>query len=224
MKLLYQDSALEFCVSDECITWISIENKAIFRRMLFELMNQCDGNEGPWILNHNSAAIDIEKYCHCIDNMLCIDTNGKSILTKLQSQLTKEATHLTEDVADIMNALHAFFYKLEFGYPFAIRHKLEIGINDLIKVGAFNFEVERNGDIADLVTYVEVVQYLMNPKLFVLVNIDLLLNPDELNQLLQTLLSKQLTIVCLTVGIAEELDLAKIPINRYILDNDFCLI
>ena len=49
---------------------------------------------------------------------------------------------LTEEVADIVNRLHAFYYSLEFGYPLSIQHKLEVGTAELIKLG-FNFEFNR---------------------------------------------------------------------------------
>lgn len=224
MKLMYQDSTLEFALNDTAITVLSVEGRRIFRRLLYELGVQCQGHDGPWILNHNDAALDMEKHCHFIMNPLDVDVNSKSILNKLQTQLVKEATVMTVELADIMNRLHAFFYRLEFGYPFAITHKMEIGISDLVKLGAFNFELERKGDLADLLNYVEVVHMLLKPSIFVLVNIDLLLDADELNQLFRTLLSKQLTILCVTVGTLEEEKLDKSLLNRYILDKDFCLI
>ncbi len=224
MKFLYQESTLEIVVDDSAITILSVENRRIFRRLLYELGVQCDGESGPWILNYNSAAIDIEKNCHFIMNPLDVDVNGKSILAKLQTQLVKEANLMTVELMDIMNRLHAFFYSLEFGYPFAIRHKDEIGVADLIKVGAFNFELERKGDVADLINYLEVVQFLLSPKVFILVNLDLLLDSDELNQLFKTLVSKQFTVLCITVGKIDELNLEKSLINGYILDKDFCLI
>lgn len=224
MKLMYQDSILDFEIFHDKVTVISFEDRKVFRRMVTELDVQCDGGEGPWILNDNDKAFSIDKYSHIILNPLYVDVNSKTLLTKLQNQLSKEALLMTEEVADIVNRLHAFYYSLEFGYPLSIQHKLEIGTAELIKLGSFNFEFNRKGDIMDLMSYIEVVDTLLSPMLYIVVNLDLVLNDDEINAFYQNTLSRQLRLVCLTTGSLNKEKLDKSLINGYILDNDFCVI
>lgn len=222
MKLMYQDSTLDFEVSSDKVTVISFENCKVFRRMVTELDIQCDGGEGPWILNDNNKAFNLDKYGQL--NPLYVDINSKALLTKLQNQLSKEALLMTEEVADIVNRLHAFYYSLEFGYPLSIQHKLEIGTAELIKLGSFNFEFNRTGDIMDFMSYIEVVDKLLSPMVYIMVNLDLVLNDDEINAFYHNMLSRQLRLVCLTTGSFVKENLDKSLINGYILDNDFCVI
>ena len=224
MKLMYQDSILDFEIFHDKVTVISFEDCKVFRHMVTELDIQCDGGEGPWILNDNNKAFSIDKYCHMILNPLYVDVSSKTLLTKLQNQLSKEALLMTEEVADIVNRLHAFYYSLEFGYPLSIQHKLEIGTAELIKLGSFNFEFNRKGDVMDLMSYIEVVDTLLSPMLYIMVNLDLVLNDDELNVFYRNMLSRQLRLVCLTTGSLNKEKLDKSLINGYILDNDFCVI
>ena len=224
MKLMYQDSTLDFEVSSDKVTVISFENCKVFRRMVTELDIQCDGGEGPWILNDNNKAFNLDKYGHIILNPLYVDINSKALLTKLQNQLSKEALLMTEEVADIVNRIHAFYYSLEFGYPLSIQHKLEIGTAELIKLGSFNFEFNRTGDIMDFMSYIEVVDKLLSPMVYIMVNLDLVLNDDEINAFYHNMLSRQLRLVCLTTGSFVKENLDKSLINGYILDNDFCVI
>ena len=224
MKLIYQDSILDFEISNDKVTVISFEDRKVFRRMVTELDIQCGGGEGPWILNDKDNAFSIDKYSYIILNPLYVDVNSKTLLTKLQNQLSKEALLMTEEVADIVNRLHAFYYSLEFGYPLSIQHKLEIGTAELIKLGSFNFEFNRKGDIMDLMSYIEVVDTLLSPMIYIVVNIDLVLNDDELNVFYQNMLSRQLRLICLTTGSLNNEKLDKSLINGYILDNDFCVI
>ena len=224
MKLMYQDSTLDFELPQDKVTVISFENRKVFRRMITEIDIQCEGGEGPWILNDNNKAFNLDKYGHMILNPLYVDVNSKSLLTKLQNQLAKEALLMTEEVADIVNRLHAFYYSLEFGYPLSILHKLEIGTAELIKLGSFNFEFNRKGDIIDLMSYIEVVDTLLSPMLYIMVNLDLVLNDDELTVFYKNMLSRQLRLVCLTTGIFSKEKLDKNIVNGYILDNDFCVI
>ena len=224
MKLMYQDSTLDFEVSSDKVTVISFENCKVFRRMVTELDIQCDGGEGPWILNDNNKAFNLDKYGHIILNPLYVDINSKALLTKLQNQLSKEALLMTEEVADIVNRLHAFYYSLEFGYPLSIQHKLEISTAELIKLGSFNFKFNRTGDIMDFMSYIEVVDKLLSPMVYIMVNLDLVLNDDEINAFYLNMLSRQLRLVCLTTGSFDKENLDKSLINGYILDNDFCVI
>lgn len=224
MKLMYQDSTLDFEVSSDKVTVISFENCKVFRRMVTELDIQCDGGEGPWILNDNNKAFNLDKYGHIILNPLYVDINSKALLTKLQNQLSKEALLMTEEVADIVNRLHAFYYSLEFGYPLSIQHKLEISTAELIKLGSFNFKFNRTGDIMDFMSYIEVVDKLLSPMVYIMVNLDLVLNDDEINAFYHNMLSRQLRLVCLTTGFFVKENLDKSLINGYILDNDFCVI
>lgn len=224
MKLMYQDSTLDFELPQDKVTVISFENRKVFRRMITEIDIQCEGGEGPWILNDNNKAFNLDKYGHMILNPLYVDVNSKSLLTKLQNQLAKEALLMTEEVADIVNRLHAFYYSLEFGYLLSIQHKLEIGTAELIKLGSFNFEFNRKGDIIDLMSYIEVVDTLLSPMLYIMVNLDLVLNDDELTVFYKNMLSRQLRLVCLTTGIFSKEKLDKNIVNGYILDNDFCVI
>lgn len=224
MKLMYKDSTLDFEVSSDKVTVISFENCKVFRRMVTELDIQCDGGEGPWILNDNNKAFNLDRYGHIILNPLYVDINSKALLTKLQNQLSKEALLMTEEVADIVNRLHAFYYSLEFGYPLSIQHKLEIGTAELIKLGSFNFEFNRTGDIMDFMSYIEVVDKLLSPMVYIMVNLDLVLNDDEINAFYHNMLSRQLRLVCLTTGFFVKENLDKSLINGYILDNDFCVI
>ena len=224
MKLMYQDSILEFEVLRDKVTVVSFENRKVFRRMVTELDIQCDSGVGPWILNDNDKAFNLDKYSHIILNPLYVDVNSKSLLTKLQNQLTKEALLMTEEVADIVNRLHALYDSVELGYPLSIQHKMEMGAAEIIKLGSFNFEFNRKGDVMDLMSYIEVVDTLLSPMIFIMVNLDLVLNDDEINVFYQNMLSRQLRLVCFTTGSFNREALDKSLINRYILDNDFCII
>ena len=73
-------------------------------------------------------------------------------------------------------------------------------------------------------SYIEVVDTLLSPMLYIMVNLDLVLNDDELTVFYKNMLSRQLRLVCLTTGIFSKEKLDKNIVNGYILDNDFCVI
>lgn len=153
-----------------------------------------------------------------------MDVNSKTILTKLNANLVKESNLIVEDLHDTVSKLHQFFYKLEFESTLAIEHKEEIVASDIIKLGTFKIHESDADAVVRLVDYIDVVHELLHPDLFVIMNIDMYLDSEELYQFFNTILAKQLCILCISSGSYGLHDIEKSLINGYTLDNDFCLI
>lgn len=224
MKLFYQDSTIEINLDTTKINYLCIERHSVFRHMILELYEQYNGGEGPWIYNVNAKGVPIDKSLHVIMNPIQVDVNSKTILTKLNANLVKESNLIMEDLHDTVSKLHQFFYKLECGFTLAIEHKEEIVASDIIKLGTFKIHESDTDAVVRLVDYIDVVHELLHPNLFVIMNIDMYLDSEELHQFFKTILAKQLCILCISSGSYGLYDIEKSLINGYTLDNDFCLI
>lgn len=224
MKLFYQDSTIEINLDTTKINYLCIERHSVFRHMILELYEQYNGGEGPWIYNVNAKGVPIDKSLHVIMNPIQVDVNSKIILTKLNANLVKESNLIMEDLHDTVSKLHQFFYKLEFESTLVIEHKEEIVASDIIKLGTFKIHESDTDAVVRLVDYIDVVHELLHPDLFVIMNIDMYLDSEELYQFFNTILAKQLCILCISSGSYGLHDIEKSLINGYTLDNDFCLI
>lgn len=223
MKLLYVGSTFEFEVLEDKATYIAVEDKRLFRSMVADFEQQTSGAEGFWILKHNCKALKMDKSLHLIMNPLHVDINSKSILTKLQNALVKDADTMVLEYLEVQNLIQKFLTDLEFGYPLEITHKMEISIADLVKLGSFHFIEDSKDQIDTLLTYMEVVRELLKVDVFVLVNIDIVLDDEELELFIKTALARKLTLVCLTTSQLQEIHIDKSLINGYTVDKDFCL-
>ena len=190
MKLFYQDSTIEINLDTTKINYLCIERHSVFRHMILELYEQYNGGEGPWIYNVNAKGVPIDKSLHVIMNPIQVDVNSKTILTKLNANLVKESNLIMEDLHDTVSKLHQFFYKLEFGFTLAIEHKEEIVASDIIKLGTFKIHESDTDAVVRLVDYIDVVHELLHPDLFVIMNIDMYLDSEELHQFFNTILAK----------------------------------
>ena len=224
MKLFYQDSTIEINLDTTKINYLCIERHSVFRHMILELYEQYNGGEGPWIYNVNAKGVPIDKSLHVIMNPIQVDVNSKTILTKLNANLVKESNLMMEDLHDVVCKLHQFFYKLEFEANIALEHKEEIVASDIIKLGTFKIHESDTDAVVRLVDYIDVVHELLHPDLFVIMNIDMYLDSEELYQFFNTILVKQLCILCISSGSYGLHDIEKSLINGYTLDSDFCLI
>lgn len=224
MKLLYQDSVIELQLYTEQINFLCIEKHSMFRYMVLDFYEQCNGASGPWIYNVNAKSQNIEKSIHCIMNPIQVDVNSKTVLNKLHAGLVKEANLMTEELNSIIRALHTFYYSLEFSASLDIEHKQGISAADLIKLGAFTIHESTRDEISKLIDYIDIVRELLQPDIFVLVNIDVYLDSKELELLFKTILAKQICVLCISTTIDSIKNVDKTWINSYTLDSDFCLL
>ena len=191
--------------------------------MLYDFVAQGNGEVGLWVLGEDGKCLNLQKQLYIIRDPLNTDINSKDILTKLQNQLIKTGNDFMQDVFDINQKIQNFYCSVENEYPYDIIHKQELSVQELVKMGGFNFYTENTGELIDLVSYIEVVQEFINPAMFVLVNLHAVTNLDERNVLFKTLVEKKFPVLCLESSL-DSIEVDKNVEVRYILDKDFCLI
>ena len=223
MKLSYGDSVISLEITDNMISTLVIEDKRQFRHLLYDLVAQSNGEAGLWVLGEDGKCLNLEKQLYVIRDPLNTDINSREILTKLQNQLIKTGNDFMQEIFDINQKIQNFYYSLENEYPYDIIHKQELSVQELVKMGGFNFYIENTGELIDLVSYIEVVQEFINPNLFVLVNLHAVTNVDERGILFKTLVEKKFPVLCLESSL-DSIEVDKNVEVRYILDKDFCLI
>lgn len=223
MKLSYGDSVITMDITDDKVSTLVIEDKRQFRHLLYDLVAQSNGEAGLWVLGEDGKCLNLEKQLYVIRDPLNTDINSREILTKLQNQLIKTGNDFMQEIFDINQKIQNFYYSLENEYPYDIIHKQELSVQELVKMGGFNFYIENTGELIDLVSYIEVVQEFINPAMFVLVNLHAVTNLDERNVLFKTLVEKKFPVLCLESSL-DSIEVDKNVEVRYILDKDFCLI
>ena len=223
MKLSYGDSVITMDITDDKVSTLVIEDKRQFRHLLYDLVAQSNGEAGLWVLGEDGKCLNLEKQLYVIRDPLNTDINSREILTKLQNQLIKTGNDFMQEIFDINLKIQNFYYSLENEYPYDIIHKQELSVQELVKMGGFNFYIENTGELIDLVSYIEVVQEFINPAMFVLVNLHAVTNLDERNVLFKTLVEKKFPVLCLESSL-DSIEFDKNVEVRYILDKDFCLI
>ncbi len=223
MKLSYGDSVITMDITDDKVSTLEIEDKRQFRHLLYDLVAQSNGEAGLWVLGEDGKCLNLEKQLYVIRDPLNTDINSREILTKLQNQLIKTGNDFMQEIFDINQKIQNFYYSLENEYPYDIIHKQELSVQELVKMGGFNFYIENTGELIDLVSYIEVVQEFINPNLFVLVNLHAVTNVDERGILFKTLVEKKFPVLCLESSL-DSIEFDKNVEVRYILDKDFCLI
>lgn len=224
MKLSYANSIMSIDVKEDCVSTLIVENKQLFRKMVLELASQLTGEEGPWVLGDKEKLLSIDKSIHFVQNPLCTDMNQKSILTKLQKDLISTCNDLVVEVSQINQRLQSLYATLSASYPLELEYNEYATAQDLIKLGGFSFYQMPTDDLLGLLSYIEVVNDLLHPPLFVLVNLGAIANCDELQVFYKSITAKNINVICLESNVDNLGPIDKNRENRYILDKDYCLL
>ena len=91
MKLVHPEIPYALIESDnKCSEWI-IENPETFSSYLQEMMQQCSGEDGRFVLSQGAEELDIAKNVEVIFDIFSVDCNDRRILNKLYAQLEQLA-------------------------------------------------------------------------------------------------------------------------------------
>lgn len=79
---------LELRLIENEITVLSLEAPSAYQKIMHDLWQQYNGNEGSFILSENGKELKIQKNVECIYNPFTVNLNDKKILTKLYQELS----------------------------------------------------------------------------------------------------------------------------------------
>lgn len=222
MNLSYVNLDLSIDITDTSVATLYIERLAYFRLLVQELMDQCNGEGGNWVLGEGSRSFDLKKTVIIESDLFSLDLNSKALQSKLQGQLTNLANEESLLLAEINEKLQEFYLLLEQQMEIEVFHQIGISGQELIKLG--NFRVESNRDLLDrLPTYLDLVVDLLGVKLIILVNLRKCLDCDEIKLLYQHCINKKIPLLCIESGLADQSVDKEIEVV-YTIDNDWCLI
>ena len=193
MKLVHPE--LSRAIIDDTVDyteWI-IEATERFAAFVYELKNQCDGNDGRYVLSDADKELGISKNMDIVFDIFSIDINSKKIVNKLYEEMQQETDYIltfTEDV-DWM----AIFKALR------VQH-----------------EIIEEDYFEKLIRYIKVATVVMKYKIFVFVNLRSYLSDLQMQKLIQEAIHQEVKLIfvenyvkdCMGEGL------------RYIIDRDQC--
>lgn len=221
MKLMYNDSDIELPLSESYIMRVSFESKPMYRKLTYELYDMVAGNTGNWILATESQSHSL-KECYMITDPLYADINSKAVLNKLNHQLTDIANYYVADLQHINTTIQKLYVQLEDGLPFNLCYKTQVTAQDIIKIGSFTFQTERNYPIETILDYMEVVQSLLNPKVFIILNLSTIADADEIKLVYESMVNNAYTVVTFDTDIDACYNLDNE--RHHVIDKDFCFV
>lgn len=186
MKLV--NSKIDYLVDfkENIVNVLVLENQDVMSYVVYDLWNQCAGNDGDFILS-DKKELKLDKNMQLIINPFDIDFNNKKIISTLYNNLSQIANEYVEEKAyinaNILSLLDDIILKDK--YP-NIEYSLDFSWNDIFKLYSVKIEDNTETLISRLIDYMNLISSYIDVKILTLVNIKSYLSENELIELYQS--------------------------------------
>ncbi len=161
MRLVYADFNLAFELKENEAMVVIIENQHLFAEIVNELIQQCAGQDGGFVLSDSDKIKTISKEMQFIMNPFLIDCNEKKIIQKLyQVALEEYIEYMSSVHSEIINCLD----KLSAAVPYAVSYNIDQNIPSLLKAYNVQIDAEAENLLEKLINYLRVLNQLCHMK------------------------------------------------------------
>lgn len=220
MKLVSCELSKPILSDGNLVTEWIIESPDLFSRYVQELLQQCEGEGGQFVLSHKEKIIEISKHMEIILDPFRVEINSKKILTKLYAGLDKlaKSEEMYLQTRQIIQSLIEYLLDLEQKSDYFLGFEQEIDLTLLFKAVGIKHEIIEESYFENLIRYIRTVSSVLGIKIIAFVNLRSYLDDVQLECLLkeanyqeiQILLIENQQRTCLKGAFC------------YIIDNDKC--
>lgn len=222
MKLVHPEIPYALIESDnKCSEWI-IENPETFSSYLQEMMQQCSGEDGRFVLSQGAKELDIAKNVEVIFDIFSVDCNDRRILSKLYAQLEQLAygEMFYVRTRELAQRLQAYVMDLEQETDHILNMEQMLDLPAILKALGVKFESMEDNFFERMLRYMKLMGNILNKKLFVLINARSFISDAQIRMLMEELKYQDWKILFVE-SFARDCILS---VPRCIIDKDNCVI
>lgn len=195
-----------------------IENAKEFYKLTKEIISQCNGENGEWVLSE-TFPIELNKNALIMYNFYDLSCNNKKTENLLKTQILKLANEVDfiETLSNINKALIDLNDLIVENIDFNIETKSEYSFEELLKFVKYSFLEEENL-LEKIVSYINVHCKLSKIKLVIFIGLSAYLNEEEIKSLTQDIAYKDLRVLFIESKERQKLE----DEIKIIIDKDLC--
>lgn len=219
MKLLLCGIDHFFETRPDKVDTIVIENQQLYYRVIRDLYEQMNGNEGKSVLSEQNKILPMDKNLELINSFVPFEVNKKNLQNKVIAQITERAAIGTEyyETMELMSQLEKILWNLTNDMKGDIVFE-KLSFESIVKAIGVAFSEEYDSLGEKVIDYFELVTEFDRKKLFVTNNLRCYLSDKETSLFLDTVLAQGYHLVMI-----EGTEHPLLPLEaRFIVDSALC--
>lgn len=194
-----------------------------FFKIQKELINQCNGEQGKFIIYGSEKSISFDSQIEIIPNVYTIDINTRKIVTNLHKSLSKqvilgdqffEFDEIKNNIKNFLNELRKITL-INFEY-----NDEDIVVEDFLKLYEIKYSDQNLLPSELLIKYIELIKEVMKLKIVIISFALYNLNKDEIDNVIHYCIQNNLLLIFLErekpIEVSKELDFITI-VNESVL-------
>lgn len=217
--MIFQYKSFNFKIDfdDKNIFSLIIENKRVYRKIIEDLVNNSNIEDGNIILSKNNKLIIPEKeifvfldYFNFDINKLVLNKYYKELKNLSENEFLNETLEIKEILKDYINKLIENNYSLKF--------EDDLDVSQILK--AFSIKFERSENLLlNLFEWIKILNEILGYEIFFFINLENFLSEDELLEFFKFILYNKYRVVFLENFYRNKLSDDE---KLIIIDNDLC--
>lgn len=184
MKLTYSTYGIIFELEENKVNVCVIEDPTVLVEVVCSLSEQCEGQEGVFVLSEENKVLNIPKNVSFVKEPFSIDCNNRKILTKLYQELERESiTGVEEMQGDFYKSYISYITNLCQKSDFLLTFVEKLELQDILKLAEVKIDVQTQSILEKVIEYIKISSNLLNQHIFVFLNLKLFLSEQEIEEL-----------------------------------------
>lgn len=206
-------------ITGENIPTVVVESPDLLRRIISDIYQQINGNDGEAVLSENNKTLVFSKSADLLSSFIPFEINRKPLITKIISKLESKSSEgdFYLNSAELLSEIEKYLNDLSFDFFCNIVYtKLNIGA--LLK--AVGPEIVDDYDTVSekILDYMELVREFDADKLFITVNMRSFVDTAEITEFMHSVVSHGFRVLMFE---NKDYDLIEYE-NRITIDKDLC--
>lgn len=206
-------------ITGENVPTVVVESPDLLRRIISNIYQQINGNDGEAVLSENNKSLVFSKSADLLSSFIPFEINRKPLVTKIISKLESKSSEgdFYLKSAELLSEIEKYLNDLSFDFFCNIVYtKLNIGA--LLK--AVGPEIVDDYDTVSekILDYMELVREFDADKLFITVNMRSFVDTAEITEFMHSVVSHGFKVLMFE---NKDYDLIEYE-NRITIDKDLC--
>lgn len=200
------------------INVLIIENKVCFRKIVRAMLNE-NTEEANIILSQQNKPINFKTYARLIQTYFALDYSAqqiKSIYADLEAFCSEE---MRQETLQLSQSISEYLEQLNEAFDFDFNYDFELNLPQLFKTKNLKPDQTCKTTGEALLDYMLLLQKYSHVKCFILLNLHAFFSVEELNDLYNSLLQRNMPVLVLESSVSSEPSMLE---NYTILDGDLC--
>lgn len=221
MKLAYSTYEIVLELEENKVNVLVIENPSEFTEIICELNEQCEGQEGNFILSEKNKILNISKSISFIKEPFSIDCNNRKILTKLYQEIERE--NLMDcgiEQQEFGKAYIMYMTKLCQRSDFDLTFLEKPELQDILKIAEMKIDVQAQSMLEKIIEYIKISSGLLKQNIFIFLNLKLFLTEQEIGELYKECFYRKVHLILIETVYKNK----RLEEKICIIDKDKCVI